>query len=105
MCDCDYIVCCQLENVWMWVWLVEVLVEKGVFLDMFCVNFILVCFVDEMIVKVCDEVLKVQGLIVWLVVGYGLLQCLCIIVGDEVFCCCVVYVIGQFMVECVGVFV
>lgn len=75
------------------VWLSEVLWVVGVEVDESFINFIFVCFVlfDE--VDFCDEVLKVEGILVCKVGGYGLLNCLCIIIGDECVCCCVVYIV------------
>jgi len=59
-------------------------------------NFILVRFGTEDAAKACNEHLTSQGILVRLVGGYGLPNCLRITVGDEASCRRVVHAIGQF---------
>lgn len=98
--DLEFIQKCQIENVKWWEWLCNVLVQMGIGCDESYVNFVLVCFDSEDEVVVCDVVLKDDGIIVWWIGSYKLLNCLCIIVGDEVVCCWIVYVIVMFKGIC-----
>jgi histidinol-phosphate aminotransferase len=59
-------------------------------------NFILVRFASEDEAKACNDHLMTQGILVRLVGGYGLPNCLRITVGDEASCRRVVHAIGQF---------
>ncbi|HWL58227.1 MAG TPA: histidinol-phosphate transaminase [Paracoccus sp. (in: a-proteobacteria)] len=101
--DRDHVARCQTENARMRSWLAEALAEKGVPSDTSCANFILARFADEATARACDEALKAEGLIVRLVAGYGLPNCLRITVGDEASCRRVAHVIGKFMAERAGV--
>lgn len=99
MRDRDHIARCQAENSRLRAWLAEALAEKGVPSDTSCANFILARFEDKATAEACDAYLKTHGLIVRLVAGYGLPQCLRITIGDEASCRRVAHVIGQFMAE------
>ncbi|MDS9468152.1 histidinol-phosphate transaminase [Paracoccus sp. MBLB3053] len=101
--DRDHVHRCQTENARMRNWLAEALAEKGVPSDTSCANFILARFADEATARSCDEALKAEGLIVRMVAGYGLPNCLRITVGDEASCRRVAHVIGKFMAERAGV--
>lgn len=95
--DQPYVERCRAENTRMRNWLAEALAEIGVPSDMSTANFILARFADEATATACDEALKAEGLIVRLVKGYGLPNCLRITIGDEPSCRRVAHVIGNFM--------
>ncbi len=97
--DREYVNRCRAENARLRVWLAESLAKKGVPSDTSCANFILARFADEATAIACDERLKSEGVIVRLVAGYGLPNCLRITVGDEASCRRVSHIIGLFMAE------
>jgi len=84
--DQDYIDKCRADNTRMRAWLVKALADLGVPSDASSANFILARFASEQEAVACDAYLKSQGLIVRLVGGYGLPNCLRITIGDEASC-------------------
>lgn len=84
--DVDYADHCRIENARLRTWLADALAQLGVPSDTSCANFILARFADQAEAEACDAYLKTQGLIVRLVAGYGLPNCLRITVGDEPAC-------------------
>ena len=78
-------------------WLAEALAERGVPSDTSTANFILARFASREEAEGCDTYLKSEGLIVRLVAGYNLPNCLRITVGDEPSCRRVAHAVGQFM--------
>jgi histidinol-phosphate aminotransferase len=77
-------------------WMAGALAELGLPSDTSTANFILVRFASEDEAKACNDHLMTQGILVRLVGGYGLPNCLRITVGDEASCRRVVHAIGQF---------
>ncbi|RRH74740.1 histidinol-phosphate transaminase [Falsigemmobacter faecalis] len=94
--DQDFLTRCRNENARMRGWLAEALADFGVPSDPSFANFILARFADAEEAKACDAFLKERGLIVRMVAGYGLPQCLRITIGDEPGCRRVAHAIGQF---------
>lgn len=94
--DQDYINKCRVENTKMRAWLAEALMELGVPSDTSTANFILARFASEQEAVACDAYLKTQGLVVRLVAGYGLPNCLRITIGDEASCRRVAHAVAGF---------
>lgn len=94
--DQDYIAKCRADNTRMRAWLAEALAELGVPSDTSTANFILARFASEEEAIACDAYLKTQGLIVRLVAGYKLPNCLRITVGDEASCRRVAHAVAGF---------
>ena len=88
---------CREDNARMRAWLAEALAERGVPSDTSTANFILARFASREEAEACDVYLKSEGLIVRLVAGYNLPNCLRITVGDEPSCRRVAHAVGQFM--------
>ena len=87
---------CRTENARMRVWLSDALAEIGVPSDVSCTNFVLARFANADEAIAMDAYLKSQGLIVRMVAGYNLPNCLRITVGDESSCRRVVHAVRQF---------
>jgi histidinol-phosphate aminotransferase len=85
-----------LENARWRAWLADALAEMGVPSDVSLANFVLARFADQAEAEACDAHLKTEGLIVRMVAGYNLPNCLRITVGDERACRRVVHAIRQF---------
>lgn len=100
--DRDHIAHCRAENTRNRAWLAEALAEKGVASDTSTANFILARFADAETALACNAALLADGLIVRMVAGYGLPNCLRITIGDEASCRRVAHVIGLFMSERAG---
>ncbi len=94
--DTGYAEKCRVDNSRWRAWLAEALAEHGVPSDTSTANFILARFADQSEAEACDAYLKKQGVIVRLVAGYKLPNCLRITVGDEASCRRVAHAIGQF---------
>jgi len=94
--DQDYIDKCRADNTRMRAWLVKALADLGVPSDASSANFILARFASEQEAVACDAYLKSQGLIVRLVGGYGLPNCLRITIGDEASCRRVAHAVAGF---------
>lgn len=94
--DGEFVTRCRTENARMRSWLAEALAEFGVPSDPSSANFILARFADAAEAQACDAFLKERGLIVRMVAGYGLPECLRITIGDEAGCRRVAHAIGQF---------
>ena len=88
---------CRADNARMRAWMAEALAEHGVPSDTSTANFILARFANREEAEACDAYLKSEGLIVRLVAGYNLPNCLRITVGDEPICRRVAHAVGQFM--------
>ncbi len=87
---------CRTDNAKQRDWMAGALAELGLPSDTSTANFILVRFASEDEAKACNDHLMTQGILVRLVGGYGLPNCLRITVGDEASCRRVVHAIGQF---------
>jgi len=94
--DQDYVTKCRVENTRLRAWLAEALAELGVPSDTSTANFILARFASEEEAVACDAYLKSQGIIVRLVKGYKLPNCLRITVGDESSCRRVAHAVAGF---------
>ncbi|MCV2882283.1 histidinol-phosphate transaminase [Actibacterium sp. XHP0104] len=94
--DVEFVERCRLENARMRAWLAESLAEMGVPSDTSTANFILARFHDAAEAEACDAFLKSQGIIVRMVAGYGLPNCLRITVGDEAACRRVAHAVRKF---------
>ena len=94
--DQDYVAKCRRDNTRMRAWLAEALAELGVPSDTSTANFVLARFASEEEAVACDAYLKTQGIIVRLVAGYKLPNCLRITVGDEASCRRVVHAVAGF---------
>ncbi|WP_457647145.1 histidinol-phosphate transaminase [Profundibacter sp.] len=94
--DQDYVTKCRVENTRLRAWLAEALAELGVPSDTSTANFILARFASEEEAVACDAYLKSQGIIVRLVKGYKLPNCLRITVGDEASCRRVAHAVAGF---------
>jgi len=94
--DQEYVTKCRAENTRLRAWLAEALAELGVPSDTSTANFILARFASEEEAMACDAYLKSQGLIVRLVKGYKLPNCLRITVGDESSCRRVAHAVAGF---------
>lgn len=94
--DREHVERCLSENTRLRAWLAEALAELGVPSDTSCANFILARFASKEEAVSCNKFLLEQGIIVRLVAGYGLPNCLRITVGDEASCRRVAHMIGRF---------
>ncbi|WP_371168268.1 histidinol-phosphate transaminase [Aliiroseovarius sp. 2305UL8-7] len=94
--DRDHVAHCLSENTRLRAWLAEALAALGIPSDTSCTNFILARFANAAEAKDCNEFLEKQGIIVRMVGGYGLPNCLRITVGDEASCRRVAHMIGKF---------
>ena len=94
--DRAHVARCLSENTRLRSWLAEALAELGVPSDTSCANFILARFANADEATACNEFLQEKGIIVRLVAGYGLPNCLRITVGDEASCRRVAHMIGRF---------
>ncbi len=87
---------CRADNTRLRAWLADSLAAHGVPSDPSETNFILARFDSADEAAACNDYLLSQGLIVRMVAGYNLPECLRITVGDEASCRRVAYAIGQF---------
>lgn len=94
--DTAFVEKCRTDNARLRAWLAEALMELGVPSDTSCANFILARFASEEEATACDAFLKKQGIIVRMVAGYGLPNCLRITVGDEAGCRRVAHAVKSF---------
>ena len=94
--DTAFVDKCRAENARMRGWMAEALAEHGVPCDTSTANFVLARFADQTEAEACDLYLQKQGLIVRLVAGYKLPNCLRITVGDEPSCRQVAHYVGLF---------
>lgn len=94
--DTAYAEKCRADNIKWRAWLREALAEHGVASDPSHANFILAQFAHRVEAEACDTYLKKHGIIVRLVGGYGLPNCLRITVGDEASSRRVAHAIGKF---------
>ncbi len=97
--DTAYANHCRAENARWRTWLGDALAEIGIPSDVSCANFVLARFSSRAVAEGCDEYLKSQGLIVRMVAGYNLPNCLRITVGDESACRRVVHAVRQFKAQ------
>ncbi|KEP71604.1 histidinol-phosphate aminotransferase [Thioclava dalianensis] len=100
--DQDWVTKCRDDNTRLRAWLAEALAEKGVPSDTSTANFILARMASEEEASACDAFLKSEGVIVRLVGGYNLPNCLRITVGDEPSCRRVAHLIGVFKASQAG---
>jgi histidinol-phosphate aminotransferase len=84
--DTGYTQRCRVENAKWRAWLAAELGAVGVPSDPSECNFILARFASAEEAQGCDAYLKSQGLIVRMVAGYNLPECLRITIGDEAAC-------------------
>jgi histidinol-phosphate aminotransferase len=96
MNDRAHVVKCRDENTRNRAWLAEALAEVGVPSDTSTANFILARFRSEAEAVACDAYLKSRGLIVRLVAGYKLPNCLRITIGDQASCRRVAHAVRAF---------
>lgn len=94
--DTAFVEKCRADNARLRAWLAEALMELGVPSDTSCANFILARFASEEEATACDAFLKKEGIIVRMVAGYGLPNCLRITVGDEAGCRRVAHAVKSF---------
>ncbi|TMM55486.1 histidinol-phosphate transaminase [Sulfitobacter sabulilitoris] len=94
--DTAYADHCRAENARWRSWLADALAELGVPSDVSLANFVLARFSSADEAQACDAYLKSQGLIVRMVAGYKLPNCLRITVGDESACRRIVHAVRQF---------
>ncbi|AXI48734.1 histidinol-phosphate transaminase [Sulfitobacter sp. SK012] len=94
--DTAYVTHCRTENSRQRGWLAEALAEIGVPSDVSCANFVLARFASPKEAAACNDYLAAQGLIVRMVAGYNLPNCLRITVGDESGCRRVAHAIRTF---------
>ncbi len=88
---------CQAENAANRAVLTEALRALGVGCDASAANFVLARFRDGAEAAACDRALRVAGIIVRRVAGYGFPEALRITVGDAAACARVAAVIGDFL--------
>ncbi|SDW10421.1 histidinol-phosphate transaminase [Litoreibacter albidus] len=86
MRDVGYTEWCRKENARMRGWMTEQLLAMGIAVDPSEANFVLARFEDQAKAEAVDAHLKSKGLIVRLVAGYNLPDCLRITVGTEDAC-------------------
>lgn len=86
MRDVGYTEWCRKENARMRGWMTEQLLAMGIAVDPSEANFVLARFEDQAKAETVDAHLKSKGLIVRLVAGYNLPDCLRITVGTEDAC-------------------
>ncbi len=94
--DTGYTERCRRENAKWRDWLAAELAKAGVPSDPSECNFILARFGSEDEARTCDAALKAKGLIVRMVGGYNLPECLRITIGSEQACRRVAAVIAEF---------
>ncbi len=94
--DVSYTARCRRENAKWRDWLAEALAGLGVPSDASECNFILARFGSAQEAQACDAHLKSRGLIVRMVAGYNLPECLRITIGDESACRRVVAAVAEF---------
>lgn len=97
--DQSYAAHCVAENTRLRAWLSGELAKLGVPSDRSFANFILARFSDADEAAAADVFLKSKGLIVRMVGGYGLPQCLRITIGDEAGCQRIAQAIAAFKRE------
>lgn len=95
--DTAYIDHCLAENAKWRDWLIETLANVGVPCDPSYTNFILARFDSPDTAKACNDALVAEGILVRMVAGYKLPECLRITVGDEAACKRVAYTIAGFL--------
>lgn len=86
MRDQHFVKRCRSENTRLKAWLAENLDALGVPSDPAFGNFLLARFASEAEAEACDTHLKSKGIIVRMVKGYGLPECLRITIGDDAAC-------------------
>lgn len=84
------------DNARLRAWMADALAEIGVPSDPSFTNFLLARFGSPKEAMTCNDYLRSEGIIVRLVAGYGLPNCLRITIGDEASCRRVVHAIAQF---------
>ena len=94
--DRDFVERSRAENARLRTWLAKALAEIGVMSDTSTANFVLARFDSAGEAEACEAHLRSEGLLVRLVSGYKLPNCLRITVGDEPACRRVVHAIAQF---------
>ena len=94
--DIAWVDTCRAENAAMRTKLATSLADVGVPSDPSAANFVLARFGDEATAKACEAKLRSDGILVRLVGGYGLPECLRITVGTEEDCTRVVASIKAF---------
>lgn len=95
--DVAYTDHCLAENAKWRAWLIEALAKAGVPCDPSHTNFILARFDSPEIAIACNEALIAEGVLVRMVAGYKLPECLRITVGDEAATKRVAHTIAGFM--------
>lgn len=95
--DTEWVATCRAENARMRVALAEALADLGVMSDVSAANFVLARFADEATAKACEAKLRSDGILVRLVGGYGLPECLRITVGGQDDCARVVASVKEFV--------
>ena len=94
--DVAYTERCRVQNAKWRDWLAEALDRLGVPSDPSECNFILARFASPEEAQACDAYLKSRGLIVRMVAGYNLPNCLRITIGDEASCRRVAAAVAEF---------
>ena len=94
--DVAYTERCRVQNAKWRDWLAEALDKLGVPSDPSECNFILARFASAEEAQACDAHLKSRGLIVRMVAGYNLPDCLRITIGDEASCRRVAAAVAEF---------
>ena len=94
--DVAYTERCRVQNAKWRDWLAEALDALGVPSDPSECNFILARFASPQEAQACDAYLKSRGLIVRMVAGYNLPNCLRITIGDEASCRRVAAAVAEF---------
>ncbi|MHA1129083.1 MAG: histidinol-phosphate transaminase [Alphaproteobacteria bacterium] len=95
--DVDYTAECAALNATWRDWLTEKLTALGLNIDESHGNFILVRFATPELAEGCDAALRLRGLIVRKVGGYGFPEGLRITIGDEIACRRVVQAVKDFL--------
>ena len=95
--DTDWVEHCRAENARMRVVLAKGLAALGVRSDPSFANFVLARFADEGAAKACEAKLRSDGILVRLVGGYGLPECLRITVGSDEDCARVIASVKEFV--------
>lgn len=94
--DTDWVENCRAENARAREALTEGLAALGVPCDPSSANFVLARFADEATAKACEAKLRADGILVRLVGGYKLPECLRITVGSQEDCARVIASVGAF---------
>lgn len=94
--DVSYTERCRVQNARWRDWLADALDKLGVPSDPSECNFILARFASPDEAQACDAFLKSKGLIVRMVAGYNLPECLRITIGDETACRRVAAAVAEF---------